>query len=104
MAGVVWMGIVSLTHSRAYLPNMVTVLQMVAIKRKDTGDWAIPGGMVDDGAPSSHLHTLILIFTPYCLLPHHAWTCATPFISFYHWMGSFVFDLANGRHRRAKQQ
>ena len=24
-------------------------LQMVAIKRKDTGDWAIPGGMVDDG-------------------------------------------------------
>ena len=26
-----------------------TQLQMVAIKRKDTGDWAIPGGMVDDG-------------------------------------------------------
>jgi ADP-ribose pyrophosphatase len=24
-------------------------LQMVAILRKDTGDWAIPGGMVDDG-------------------------------------------------------
>ena len=24
-------------------------LQMVAIKRKDTGDWAIPGGMVDAG-------------------------------------------------------
>ena len=24
-------------------------LQMVAIKRKDTGDWAIPGGMVDEG-------------------------------------------------------
>ena len=24
-------------------------LQMVAIKRGDTGDWAIPGGMVDDG-------------------------------------------------------
>ena len=24
-------------------------LQMVAIKRQDTGDWAIPGGMVDDG-------------------------------------------------------
>ena len=24
-------------------------LQMVAIQRKDTGDWAIPGGMVDDG-------------------------------------------------------
>ena len=26
-----------------------TQLQMVAIKRKDTGDWAIPGGMVDEG-------------------------------------------------------
>lgn len=25
------------------------VLQMVAIKRKDNGEWAIPGGMVDDG-------------------------------------------------------
>jgi len=25
------------------------VLQMVAIRRKDTGEWAIPGGMVDDG-------------------------------------------------------
>ena len=24
-------------------------LQMVAIRRKDTGDWAIPGGMVDPG-------------------------------------------------------
>ena len=24
-------------------------LQMVAIRRKDTGEWAIPGGMVDDG-------------------------------------------------------
>ena len=24
-------------------------LQMVAIKRKDTGEWAIPGGMVDEG-------------------------------------------------------
>ena len=24
-------------------------LQMVVIKRKDTGDWAIPGGMVDEG-------------------------------------------------------
>ena len=24
-------------------------LQMVAIKRNDTGDWAIPGGMVDEG-------------------------------------------------------
>ena len=26
-----------------------TQLQMVAIKRKDTGDWGIPGGMVDEG-------------------------------------------------------
>jgi ADP-ribose pyrophosphatase len=25
------------------------VLEMVAIKRKDTGEWAIPGGMVDSG-------------------------------------------------------
>ena len=24
-------------------------LQVVAIRRKDTGQWAIPGGMVDDG-------------------------------------------------------
>ena len=24
-------------------------LQVVAIQRKDTGQWAIPGGMVDDG-------------------------------------------------------
>jgi ADP-ribose pyrophosphatase len=29
--------------------NGQRVLQMVAVKRKDTGDWAIPGGMVDDG-------------------------------------------------------
>jgi ADP-ribose pyrophosphatase len=25
------------------------VLQLVVVKRKDTGDWALPGGMVDDG-------------------------------------------------------
>ena len=26
-----------------------TRLQVIAIQRKDTGEWAIPGGMVDDG-------------------------------------------------------
>ena len=31
-----------------YLPK-TGKLQMVAIRRKDTGQWAIPGGMVDDG-------------------------------------------------------
>ena len=30
-------------------PEVPGELQMVAIKRKDTGDWALPGGMVDDG-------------------------------------------------------
>jgi ADP-ribose pyrophosphatase len=30
-------------------PDQPDVLQMVAIQRKDTGDWAIPGGMVDPG-------------------------------------------------------
>ena len=30
-------------------PEELEQLQMVAIKRKDTGDWAIPGGMVDEG-------------------------------------------------------
>ena len=30
-------------------PRHYGVLQMVAIKRRDTGDWAIPGGMVDPG-------------------------------------------------------
>ena len=30
-------------------PDDQTRLQMVAIKRKDSGDWAIPGGMVDPG-------------------------------------------------------
>ena len=30
-------------------PEKPKQLQMVAIKRKDTGDWAIPGGMVDEG-------------------------------------------------------
>jgi ADP-ribose pyrophosphatase len=29
--------------------HLGTQLQMVAIKRKDTGDWAIPGGMLDEG-------------------------------------------------------
>ena len=28
-------------------PEDERVLQMVAIKRRDTGQWAIPGGMVD---------------------------------------------------------
>ena len=35
-------------HDATGLPGGV-LFQMVAIKRKDTGDWAIPGGMVDDG-------------------------------------------------------
>jgi ADP-ribose pyrophosphatase len=35
-------------HNVAGLPGGI-LFQMVAIKRKDTGDWAIPGGMVDDG-------------------------------------------------------
>eukprot|EP00964_Phaeocystis_antarctica_P147051 scaffold113532_cov39-Phaeocystis_antarctica.AAC.1 len=30
-------------------PEVPGELQVVAIKRKDTGDWALPGGMVDDG-------------------------------------------------------
>ena len=33
-------------------------LQMIAIKRKDTGQWALPGGLVDEGrsaCPSSSL-------------------------------------------------
>lgn len=29
--------------------NNLQILQFVAIRRKDTGDWAIPGGMVDAG-------------------------------------------------------
>jgi len=32
-----------------YDPKRPQQLQMVAIKRKDTGEWAIPGGMVDPG-------------------------------------------------------
>ena len=32
-----------------YNPARPSQLQMVAIKRRDTGDWAIPGGMVDAG-------------------------------------------------------
>ena len=32
-----------------YDPARPSVLQMVAIKRADTGEWAIPGGMVDAG-------------------------------------------------------
>jgi len=30
-------------------PSRPDRLQVVAIKRKDTGDWALPGGMVDSG-------------------------------------------------------
>jgi len=30
-------------------PSRPDQLQVVAIKRKDTGDWALPGGMVDSG-------------------------------------------------------
>ena len=30
-------------------PEKPDELQVVAIRRKDTGDWALPGGMVDDG-------------------------------------------------------
>jgi ADP-ribose pyrophosphatase len=30
-------------------PARPDVLQVVAIKRKDTGDWALPGGMIDAG-------------------------------------------------------
>ena len=30
-------------------PEAPHELQVIAIKRKDTGDWALPGGMVDDG-------------------------------------------------------
>ena len=32
-------------------------LQVVAIKRTDTGDWALPGGMVDDGEAVSWSHS-----------------------------------------------
>ena len=32
-----------------YDPSRMYQLQMVAIRRRDTGDWAIPGGMVDMG-------------------------------------------------------
>ena len=32
-----------------YDPARPRTLQMVAIRRRDTGDWAIPGGMVDAG-------------------------------------------------------
>ena len=35
--------------TRCAMLDGVQVLQMVAIKRKDTGAWAIPGGMVDQG-------------------------------------------------------
>ncbi|XP_018619955.1 ADP-ribose pyrophosphatase, mitochondrial isoform X2 [Scleropages formosus] len=35
----------SVIHSESHLP----VLQFVAIMRKDCGEWAIPGGMVDPG-------------------------------------------------------
>ena len=28
---------------------MTGQLQMIAIRRQDTGQWAIPGGMVDEG-------------------------------------------------------
>ena len=30
-------------------PEHKSRLQFVAIKRKDTGEWALPGGMVDEG-------------------------------------------------------
>ena len=30
-------------------PEDSTELQVVVVKRKDTGEWALPGGMVDDG-------------------------------------------------------
>ena len=32
-------------------------LQVVAVLRKDTGDWALPGGMVDDGEAVSWSHS-----------------------------------------------
>lgn len=35
-------------HDTSGIPGGV-LFQMVAIQRKDTGNWAIPGGMVDDG-------------------------------------------------------
>ena len=30
------------------------VLEFVSIQRKDTGEWAIPGGMVDPGEKGDH--------------------------------------------------
>ena len=30
------------------------VLEFVSIQRKDTGEWAIPGGMVDPGENGDH--------------------------------------------------
>ncbi|XP_071441113.1 ADP-ribose pyrophosphatase, mitochondrial [Hetaerina americana] len=38
-----------LTHLKTSMP----ILQFVAIKRKDCGEWAIPGGMVDPGEDST---------------------------------------------------
>lgn len=35
--------------SRALDEDGNPILKFVAIRRKDTGDWAIPGGMVDPG-------------------------------------------------------
>ncbi|XP_046383927.1 ADP-ribose pyrophosphatase, mitochondrial isoform X2 [Ischnura elegans] len=37
------------THPKTSMP----ILQFVAIKRKDCGEWAIPGGMVDPGEDST---------------------------------------------------
>lgn len=36
-------------HIRTIENNFRPILQFVAIKRGDTGEWALPGGMVDPG-------------------------------------------------------
>ena len=36
-------------HGQRGVHSLLQVLEFVAIQRKDTGAWAIPGGMVDPG-------------------------------------------------------
>lgn len=40
-------------HDDNFYFNFRPILQFVAIKRRDTGEWALPGGMVDPGEKMS---------------------------------------------------
>lgn len=38
-----------MTFKNCLLLHLRSILQFIAIKRRDTGEWALPGGMVDPG-------------------------------------------------------